>query len=181
VSDSFPKVPLAQSGPASWPRVPVGTNPPTTAVQAPTLSDVSVAPDRIAFTVSTPGTPILVKVSDFPGWSATGADGPYRVSPNFMVVVPTTNAVALTKGRTGFDWLAIAFGLAGLAIVIGLVVYRVMEARGAVADDAGLEDEDIDMSDDGEHDGDDGVANVEAESEGADGQKDPREGSHEGV
>ena len=35
------------------------------------------------------GVPVLVKISYFPRWHATGATGPYRVSPNLMVVIPT--------------------------------------------------------------------------------------------
>jgi len=34
------------------------------------------------------GQPVLVKVSYFPNWKASGAKGPYRVTPNLMVVIP---------------------------------------------------------------------------------------------
>ncbi len=39
--------------------------------------------------------PVLVKVSYFPNWHASGADGPWRVTPNLMVVVPTSHDVTL--------------------------------------------------------------------------------------
>ena len=46
---------------------------------------------------------MLVKMSYFPNWQVAGADGPYRVAPNFMVVVPTDTHVELTYGRTGVE------------------------------------------------------------------------------
>ena len=49
----------------------------------------SVGLQSISFHVSRIGVPVLVKISYFPRWHATGATGPYRVSPNLMVVIPT--------------------------------------------------------------------------------------------
>ena len=68
----------------------------TTRVTAVTQTDSS-----ISFHVSRVGTPVLVKVSYFPNWQASGADGPWRVTPNLMVVVPTSHDVTLTYGRVG--------------------------------------------------------------------------------
>ena len=45
------------------------------------------------------GTPVEVRVSYFPNWKASGADGPWRVAPNLMVVVPTSHDVTLTYGQ----------------------------------------------------------------------------------
>ena len=42
-----------------------------------------------ASTSSRVGVPVLVRVSYFPAWHATGALGPWRAEPNLMVVVPT--------------------------------------------------------------------------------------------
>ena len=46
-----------------------------------------------------------MKVPYFPNWQATGALGPYEVSPNLMAVVPTAHHVTLTYGTTGADQL----------------------------------------------------------------------------
>ena len=46
---------------------------------------------------------MLVKVSYFPNWHASGADGPWRVTPNLMVVVPTSHDVTLTYGASAAD------------------------------------------------------------------------------
>ena len=63
---------------------------------------------------------MLVKASYFPNWKADGADGPWRIGPNLMVVVPTANHVELGYGRTGIDWLATLLTLGGVAGVVGL-------------------------------------------------------------
>ena len=83
-----------------------------------TVSNVATDTDRISFTVDQIGTPVLVRTSFFPSWKANGADGPFRVAPNFMVVVPTEQDVELVFDRTATDWSAIALTIVGL---VGLV------------------------------------------------------------
>ena len=75
----------------------------------------------MSFSVDQVGKPVLVKTSYFPNWRAEGADGPYRVSPNLMVVVPTAQDVTLTYGRTWVEALGAALSLLGLAIVVALL------------------------------------------------------------
>jgi hypothetical protein len=60
-----------------------------------TVSNYVLGEQDLSFDVSKPGVPVLVKVSYFPNWKVDGAQGPYRVSPNFMVVVPTSTHVHL--------------------------------------------------------------------------------------
>jgi hypothetical protein len=86
------------------------------------VSDIATGTDRISFRVDRPGTPVLVKTSYFPNWEASGADGPWRVAPNLMVVVPTEEEVELTYGTTGVDVLAWLVTLAGVVGVIALAV-----------------------------------------------------------
>ena len=54
--------------------------------------------DRVSFTVDKIGVPVLVKVSYFPNWEASGARGPWRVAPNLMVVIPTSTRFRCTTG-----------------------------------------------------------------------------------
>ncbi len=100
------KVELAQSGPAGWPRVTIGdTHPPVRRVAKTTVTQVYEGDNTVRFHVSRLGTPVLVKVSYFPNWHASGATGPYRVTPNLMVVVPTAHNVVLTYGASRpTDW-----------------------------------------------------------------------------
>ncbi|HVA44095.1 MAG TPA: 6-pyruvoyl-tetrahydropterin synthase-related protein [Acidimicrobiales bacterium] len=115
-------VPLAATGPASWPRVPLGdTAPPHVAVPPATATNIVSRDDRISFDVSRIGSPVVVRASYYPNWQATGALGPYRITPNLMVVVPTALHVSLHYGWTPVDGLGLAATVAGLA---GLVLMR---------------------------------------------------------
>jgi hypothetical protein len=95
------KVFLAQNGPASWPRVPIGDpSPPAHHVAKTQVTRVQETDDTVSFHTSKVGTPVLVKVSYFPNWHVSGGTGPYRVTPNLMVVVPTSHNVVLHYGET---------------------------------------------------------------------------------
>ena len=91
----------AASGPASWTRVPAtDPNPPRTAVPPVQVTNIATSDNSVSFDVDTIGVPVLVKVSYFPNWQASGAQGPWRVAPNLMVVIPTSNHVRLHYGYT---------------------------------------------------------------------------------
>lgn len=107
-------VPLAADGPREWQRIDAGQSPSERPVTPVTVSNVRTTNDSIEFDVSQPGTPVLVKTSYFPNWKASGARGPYRVTPNLMVVVPTSNHVELRYGYTGVDLLGWGLSFAGL-------------------------------------------------------------------
>ena len=129
-------VPIAADGPPHWSRVtllpppnPDGAPPasltrfsaaPRRALAPVEISDPHIGQDRLSFSVDEPGVPVLVKTSYFPNWSVDGADGPYRVTPNWMVVIPTGPDVELTYGVTAVEylaWLTTLIGLAALALV----------------------------------------------------------------
>lgn len=121
----------AAGGPDTWPRVPIddavasitaGNNPwaPLIPESAVTVTNIDVGTDTLSFTVDQTGIPVLVKVSYFPNWGVDGADGPWRVTPNLMVVVPTDTRVTLTYGFSrpelagwGLSWLGV-IGVIGL-------------------------------------------------------------------
>ena len=42
----------------------------------------------------------------------------YRVAPNAMVVVPTSEHVSLSYARTGLDWVTIALSLIGVGLCV---------------------------------------------------------------
>ncbi len=131
---------LATDGPKGWARVatppaqPDDTAPderfrrlgaemelPAQAVEKePVVSDIRRGNSSLEFDVDQVGVPVLVKVSYFPNWKLKGADGPYRVTPNFMVVVPTRNHVELTYGYTWAEGLGWALTLLGLGSALVL-------------------------------------------------------------
>ena len=96
------------------------------------VSDVRRDDHSISFTVDRTGVPVLVRTSYFPNWQASGAEGPYRVTPNLMVVVPTEHRVRVEFGRSPVELLAGAVSLSALA----LVLWQALRRRGPAPVDA---------------------------------------------
>jgi hypothetical protein len=115
---------LAASGPVQWARVHgADPNPPQHAVTPVQVSGIKTTDDRISFNVDQTGSPVLVKTSYFPNWQATGANGPWRVAPNLMVVIPTSHHVSLHYGFTPVDGLGWAVTAVGLVAVVWMATH----------------------------------------------------------
>lgn len=115
---------LASDGPDAWQRVAVAETPERRPITPAHASNVEADRDRIAFDVDRVGSPMLVKASYFPNWQARGAEGPWRVAPNLMLVVPTESSVELRYGHTSVEWLAYAM------TAVGVVALLVLTRRG---------------------------------------------------
>jgi hypothetical protein len=144
--EDWPAMPT-DDGPEEWQRVDaglVGTTvttkdslarvAPLQQIEATTLPEVEVSnvqttTDTISFTVDEVGVPVLVRMSYYPNWTVEGAEGPYRVAPNFMVVVPTESQVTLSYDTTRMEW--ISYLLTGLGLALLMVLWR----RGPIAMD----------------------------------------------
>ena len=124
-------VELAQSGPSDWPRTSVHDIVPKVkpAAGTTTVTAVHQSDSTVSFHVSRVGTPVLVKVSYFPNWHAGGAEGPWRVTPNLMVVVPTSHDVTLSYGTSNADVLGLVATLVGLVALVGLFVAPAVARR----------------------------------------------------
>ncbi len=85
-----------------------------------TVSAVEIGEQSVSFSVDRVGVPILVRVSYFPNWKVDGAQGPYRVAPNMMVVVPTANDVKLEFGSSNMDRLAYVLTFIGIGVVVSI-------------------------------------------------------------
>jgi hypothetical protein len=134
---------LAADGPSSWPRIEAScasVPPPSTTttaaavravpaarsacptvrrpVPAVSVSDMHVGVSDVSFHVSRVGVPVVVRVSYYPRWQASGASGPWRVSPNLMVVVPTARSVTLTYGRDTANEVGVLVTLGALVVAI---------------------------------------------------------------
>jgi hypothetical protein len=109
---------LAASGPSSWSRVQDGETPPARPVDPATVTNISTGTDTIDFDVDKVGSPVLVKASYFPNWKVDGAEGPFRVTPNLMVVIPTSQHVHLHYGNTSVEYIAYLLTLLGIALII---------------------------------------------------------------
>jgi hypothetical protein len=125
-------VPLAASGPASWPRVAPGGSAPVVPTADAGVSDIHQTTQSVSFDVRRTGTPVLVHVSYFPAWQVSGAKGPYRVSPNLMVVVPIAHHVELHFGRTGLETAMDGLSAASVLGLVGLFVVDRRRRRAGV-------------------------------------------------
>lgn len=186
-------VPFAFDGPKEWKRVKIDTSwwdhdwstltdlvtqttgksadAPLPRVSTPKLpavkvSNISSTTDSISFDVDKVGVPVRVKMSYFPNWQVDGAKGPYRITPNQMVVIPTSKHVKLHYGRTPIDWtgtILLFVGLAALAwlarrpaVVVASPLYarlhRQWSAGRAAAKAARHDDEDVAATDEDDPD-----------------------------
>ncbi len=123
---------MMASGPTDWQRIAASVKKPKgirtygvgvtiSSYQRKPLAPVTVTNIKennvdISFDVDKTGIPVVVKTSYFPNWKASGGKGPYRIMPNFMVVIPTSKHVTLHYGYSHADiagHLATISGLAG--------------------------------------------------------------------
>ena len=108
----------AAGGPKAWQRIEEGETPDVVPTEPVAVTDIHTGTDTISFSVSKVGTPVVVKMSYFPNWKVSGAEGPWRIGPNLMVVVPTSNEVTMHYGITPVELGSWAISIGGL---VGLV------------------------------------------------------------
>jgi hypothetical protein len=82
------------------------------------VSNVVQGQSTVSFAVDKIGVPVLVRVSYFPNWKVDGANGPFRVAPNMMVVIPTSNTVKLHYGSTSLDYMAYLLTFIGIGVLV---------------------------------------------------------------
>ncbi|MFW2383082.1 MAG: hypothetical protein ACN4GZ_15115, partial [Acidimicrobiales bacterium] len=110
----------AEDGPEEWTRVTTIASLDGSSVTPARVTDIEIGRNTIEFSVDQIGTPVLVKMSYFPNWKVSGADGPYRAGPNLMVVIPTETEVAMHYGNTSVEYLSFllfALGCAGAVVL----------------------------------------------------------------
>jgi hypothetical protein len=111
--------PLALDGPDEWQRVQDQTDVvPATALPEVEVTNLVNDQDTITFSVDQIGVPVVVKTSYHPNWSADGADGPYRLAPNMMVVIPTQENVTVSYGYGTADYVGWAGTFAGIGMLL---------------------------------------------------------------
>lgn len=138
---------LVDDGPSSWPwaeiridrsqQTPVKgsgysvTTPEQVPVDSPpTITNIKAGRNSIEFDVSEVGKPVLVKNSYYPNWVAHGANGPYRATPNFMVVVPTSRHVRLAFETSAPERVGWTLTLLGVALAVAAAVRRPVKYAG---------------------------------------------------
>lgn len=130
--------PLVSGGRSSWvrarppgvsradapdPQLPAATAVPKRSEPPVEVTHIRTTDHSVSFRVSRTGVPVMVKTSYFPNWTAHGADGPWRATPNFMVVVPTSRDVRLEYSTSTVENVGRAGTAAGVLGVAGLAVW----------------------------------------------------------
>ena len=84
------------------------------------VTNVEMGEQSVEFDVSEAGVgvPVLVRVSYFPNWTAHGAEGPYRIGPNQMVVIPTDTHVRLAFERSNTDLFFYGMTIIGIGLAL---------------------------------------------------------------
>jgi len=114
----------AGGGPPGWPRlssaVDAGDGPRLKPVR---VSRVVVGADSVSFHVNRVGIPVEVRMTYFPWWKATGAQGPWQLDPDDLVVVPTSHDVVLTASPQFVDHSSLVISAVAVLATIGLAVW----------------------------------------------------------
>lgn len=120
---------VVADGPDEWPRIQSLEERPDVPLESPSgaVSDIVLEDHRLAFTTEAVGMPHVVKLSYFPNWKASGADGPWRATPSLMVVVPTEREVVLEFRDT---WAETAGWILSLAGLLGLAAATLLGRKG---------------------------------------------------
>jgi uncharacterized membrane protein len=80
--------------------------------------------ESLSFDTTAIGQPHWIKISYFPNWHVKGAEGPYLVSPSFMMVIPTQSHVTLYYGRTAANTIGQVLEILGWLVLVGLSIWR---------------------------------------------------------
>jgi hypothetical protein len=128
---------VVDGGPTEWPRIAdLSERPNVPLSESGTVSNIVVEDHRVSFTTTAVGVPHVVKISYFPNWKATGAEGPWRATPSLMVVVPTQAEVVLEFSDTWVETggKILSLGGVGALAVVGVLARR--RFRGAAPDES---------------------------------------------
>lgn len=111
-------------GPPEWPRSSdLSTAKPGPALPPVKVTRLKITQNTVSFDVDRTGVPVEVKEPYFPWWSASGADGPWRLAPDYLVVVPTSHTVVLTASPGTVEHVSWAISIFGVAATIALAVW----------------------------------------------------------
>lgn len=115
---------IVADGPEAWPRITdISERPDVPLTGGGQVSNIVIEDHRISFTTDAIGVPHVIKISYFPNWEATGAEGPWRATPSLMVVVPTSNQVVLEFADTWVETGGKILTVLGVLALIGAVLW----------------------------------------------------------
>jgi hypothetical protein len=101
------------------------TDPPVTPITTEGhVTNEKLENESLSFDTTAIGQPHWIKISYFPNWHVKGAEGPYLVSPSFMMVIPTQSHVTLYYGRTKANTVGQALEVIAWVLLLCLTVWR---------------------------------------------------------
>jgi hypothetical protein len=84
----------------------------------------TIEDERIRFTVSEPGWPVLIRISYHPNWEVRGAKKVFFAAPSFMIVYPEQRTVELTFRRSAADFAGLGITAAGILWALAVLSRR---------------------------------------------------------
>ena len=114
----------ASGGPSDWQRVSSSVGLAKGSRLPPVrISHLVVSSNSVSFHVNRLGVPVEVRMTYFPWWQATGAEGPWQLAPDNLVVVPTRHEVTLTASPRLVDHLAVVVSVFAVFATVGLALW----------------------------------------------------------
>ena len=84
------------------------------------ITNLNIDNEQITFRTNKVNYPHLIKVSYFPNWQIKEGYGPYRVSPSFIAVVPTSSDVKLVFETSFYEKILDTVSIISLGLALFL-------------------------------------------------------------
>jgi hypothetical protein len=111
-------------GPPEWPRTgDLATAKPGADLPPVKITRLKMGQSSVSFHVDRTGIPVEVKESYYPWWSAQGAEGPWRLAPDYLVVVPTSHTVVLTASPGTVENVSWVISILAVVATAGLAIW----------------------------------------------------------
>ena len=88
------------------------------------ITGLTITSDKIKFSTDKPNELHLIKISYFPNWEIVNGEGPYRISPSFMAVVPYSENVEINFVKTKLESFSFYIALLSLLLFTSLSARR---------------------------------------------------------
>jgi hypothetical protein len=89
------------------------------------ITDFKLENNKISFITNQPNKLHLIKVSYFPNWTIYDGEGPYRITPSFMAIVPYSNNVEINFEKTNMENFLSVISFLCLVMSIYLILFRI--------------------------------------------------------
>jgi hypothetical protein len=88
------------------------------------ITGLTITSNQIKFSTDKPNELHLVKISYFPNWKIVNGEGPYRISPSFMAIIPYSENVEINFVKTELESFSFYIAVCSLLLFISLSIRR---------------------------------------------------------